>query len=81
MQNNNSLIFKHIFITFQVRIGDEIDVIKMVSPKNLEHLYVSRIEILDAAPKEESIEISARRFKNLLIENYEEDPHKGSSDT
>lgn len=53
----------------------------MVSPKNPDHLYVSRIEILDAVPKEDGIGISARRFKNLLIENYEEDPHKGSAET
>ncbi|KOB77414.1 putative secreted protein, partial [Operophtera brumata] len=49
------------------------------SAPNPDHLFVSRIEILDASPKEESIGISARRFKNLLIENYEEDPHKGGS--
>lgn len=51
----------------------------MVSPKNPEHLYVSRIEILNIVPKEDSISITARRFKNLLIENYEIDPYKSSS--
>ncbi|XP_059058588.1 mitochondrial transcription rescue factor 1 [Achroia grisella] len=64
-----------------VRIGDEIDVIKMVSPNNPDHLYVSRVEILNVAAKEESIVITARRFKNLLIENYELDPYKASSST
>ncbi|XP_075976087.1 mitochondrial transcription rescue factor 1 [Anticarsia gemmatalis] len=60
-----------------VKVGDEVDVIKMVSPKNPDHIYVARVEVLNAVPKEESIAITARRFKNLLIENYEEDPHKG----
>lgn len=63
----------------QVRLGDEIDVVKMVSPKNPEHLYVSRVEILTIVPSEENISVTARRFKNLLIENYEDDPYKGSS--
>lgn len=62
-----------------VKLGDEVDVVKMVSPKNPEHLYVSRIEILNIVPKEDSISITARRFKNLLIENYEIDPYKSSS--
>ncbi|XP_049871116.1 mitochondrial transcription rescue factor 1 [Pectinophora gossypiella] len=61
-----------------VRLGDEIDVIKMVSPKNADHLYVSRVEILNIAAQEESITITARRFKNLLIENYAKDPYKGN---
>lgn len=51
----------------------------MVSPKNEDHLYVSRVEVLNLAVKDETIVITARRFKNLLIENYETDPYKGSS--
>lgn len=53
----------------------------MVSPKNPEHLYVSRVEILNITPAEDHISITARRFKNLLIENYEVDPFKGSSES
>lgn len=64
---------------FQVKVGDEIDVVKMVSPKNEDHLYVSRVEVINLAVKDESIIVTARRFKNLLIENYEADPYKGSS--
>ncbi|XP_053605708.1 uncharacterized protein LOC128672518 [Plodia interpunctella] len=64
-----------------VKTGDEIDVIKMVSPKNSDHLYVARVEILNIAAKGENITISARRFKNLLIENYPEDPHKGTAES
>lgn len=61
-------------------MGDEVDVIKMVSPKNPDHIYVSRVEILDVAAKEESIQVTARRFKHLLIENYENDPIKTSEE-
>lgn len=68
-------------IILQVRIGDEIDVIKVVSPKNKNHLYVSRVEIMNIAAKEEQIAVTARRFKNLLIENYEDDSFKGNSET
>lgn len=64
---------------FQVRDGDEIDIIKSVSPNNPNHIYVSRVEILSVKPEEENIVVSARRFKSLLIENYEEDPYKGNS--
>ncbi|XP_023933955.2 mitochondrial transcription rescue factor 1 [Bicyclus anynana] len=62
-----------------VREDYEIDVIKSVSPKNPDHLYVARVEIISIAAKEESIAITARRFKNLLIENYETDPYKPST--
>ncbi|CAH0583121.1 unnamed protein product [Chrysodeixis includens] len=63
-----------------VKLGDELDIIKMVSPNNPDHLYVARVEIMNIAPKEDSIQITARRFKNLLIENYEADPHKSSAE-
>ncbi|XP_022123390.2 mitochondrial transcription rescue factor 1 isoform X2 [Pieris rapae] len=62
-----------------VRVDYEIDVIKGYSPKNPDHIIVSRIEVLDIVAKEESIVISVRRFKNLLIENYEKDPYKAST--
>ncbi|XP_068622481.1 mitochondrial transcription rescue factor 1 [Battus philenor] len=61
-----------------VKLGNEIDVIKSVSPHNPDHLYVSRVEVLNLVPKEENISVTVRRFKNLLIENYEDDPYKGS---
>ncbi|KPJ08377.1 Uncharacterized protein C6orf203-like [Papilio machaon] len=62
-----------------VKVGSEIDVVKSVSPHNPDHLYVARIEVLNIVPKEEDIAITVRRFKNLLIENYEDDPYKPSS--
>ncbi|KAJ8724380.1 hypothetical protein PYW08_015854 [Mythimna loreyi] len=63
-----------------VKLGDEIDVIKMVSPKNPDHIFVSRVEIMNVAAKEDSIQVTARRFKHLLIDNYEADPHKMESE-
>ncbi|KPJ02446.1 Uncharacterized protein C6orf203-like [Papilio xuthus] len=65
--------------SYTVKVGSEIDVIKSVSPQNPDHLYVARIEVLNIVPKEEDIAITVRRFKNLLIENYEDDPYKPSS--
>ncbi|XP_072950043.1 mitochondrial transcription rescue factor 1 [Epargyreus clarus] len=63
-----------------VRPEYEIDVIKHVSPHNPDHLYVARVEIINIVAKEESISFTVRRFKNLLIENYDKDPYK-SGDT
>lgn len=51
----------------------------MVSPNNSNHLYVARVEVLNVVPKEENITVTARRFKNLLIENYEAEPYKSGS--
>ncbi|XP_050349436.1 mitochondrial transcription rescue factor 1 [Nymphalis io] len=62
-----------------VKVDYELDVIKSVSPKNSDHLYISRVEILNITAKEESILVTARRFKTLLIENYENDPYKPST--
>lgn len=64
-----------------IKLGDEVDIIKMVSPNNPDHLYVARVEVLNIVPKEESINVTARRFKNLLIENYENDPHSASAES
>lgn len=55
-----------------MREGDELDVIKNVSPDNPDNLVISRIEVLSARAdeNEENIIIIARRFKTLTIENY-----------
>ncbi|XP_053699194.1 mitochondrial transcription rescue factor 1 [Sabethes cyaneus] len=53
--------------------GDEVDVVKGVSPTNPDHLIVSRVEILDVTPKIETISVVMRRHKSLIIENYESD--------
>lgn len=54
-------------------VGDEIDVVRGVSPTNPDHLIVSRVEIVAANPKNESISVSLRRQKTLIIEDYETD--------
>lgn len=54
----------------QLNIGDEVDVIKGVSPQNEDHIIVGRIEIVSARAKEESISVVLRRYKSLIIENY-----------
>lgn len=66
----------------QMGVGDEVDVIKGVSPQNSEHIVVGRIEIVAAKAKEESISVIMRRYKSLIIENYPgSSAWKGSSDT
>lgn len=54
----------------QMSVGDEVDVIKGVSPQNEDHIVVGRIEVVSAKSKEESISVVLRRFKSLIIENY-----------
>lgn len=57
---------------FQVREGDEIDVVKSFCPENPENLSISRVELLQLTvdQEEEKIKVIARRFKTLSIENY-----------
>ncbi|XP_059620501.1 mitochondrial transcription rescue factor 1 [Phlebotomus argentipes] len=65
--------------SYHVKVGDEIDVIKNVSPNNPEHLVISRLELVSATPKEESISVLLRRFKTLVVDNYDErDAYKES---
>jgi 23S rRNA-/tRNA-specific pseudouridylate synthase len=49
-------------------IGDEIDYVKNESPTNPNHLIVSRVEIMSATPKDDSISVTMKRFKSLTIE-------------
>ncbi|XP_037027600.1 mitochondrial transcription rescue factor 1 [Bradysia coprophila] len=53
-----------------LRLQDEVDIIKGLSPLNKEHLIVSRLVIVKAKANEEDISIGLRRYKNLTIENY-----------
>lgn len=66
----------------QVEVGDEIDVIKGVSHLNPDHLMIQRVEVLSAQPKEdaEGLIVRLRRFKSIVVENYEESPYKGGAD-
>lgn len=60
-------------------MGDEVDVVKGVSPANPSFITVGRIEVLAAAAREdgESIQVKMRRSKSLVIENYPDgDPWK-----
>lgn len=59
-------------VCFQIREGDEVDVIKGFHPTNPENLLVSRIEVLSTKVDndEEFIILIARRTKSLTIENY-----------
>lgn len=60
-----------IIITFKIKPGDEIDVVRDVSPMNPEHIIVARLEILSVIPNTADITVVMRRFKSLTIENYE----------
>lgn len=55
----------------QIKIGDEIDVIKEISPANPDNIIVARLEVLAVMPNEADITVVLRRFKSLTIENYE----------
>ncbi|XP_017779595.1 PREDICTED: uncharacterized protein C6orf203 [Nicrophorus vespilloides] len=60
-----------------VQEGDEIDIVKGVNTDNPKFLTVGRVEVLNAANKEDHISLKVRRYKTLTIENYA-DPWKGS---
>lgn len=64
----------------RLHVGDEVDVIRGLSPLNPEFLLVSRIEILSVKPEEENVAVKIRRFKSLTIENYSE-PWRESVDS
>lgn len=51
-------------------VGDEIDLIKGPSPVNPLHIMVARIEIVSTIPRDESISVTMRRYRNLTIEKY-----------
>lgn len=58
--------------SLNVKVGDEIDLIKGESVTNPEHLAIGRIEILSAVPKDEAISVTMKRFKSLVVEKYED---------
>ncbi|XP_054266117.1 mitochondrial transcription rescue factor 1 isoform X1 [Macrosteles quadrilineatus] len=66
----------------QLKEGDEVDVIKGVSPMNPEFLSISRIEILSVKEdpdEDDQLLLKIRRTKTMYIENYMTDPWKRSS--
>jgi hypothetical protein len=66
-------------LSLQLHVGDEIDVIRGLSPVNPEFILVSRIEILSMKAGEEHITVKLRRFKSLTVENCS-DPWRESAD-
>lgn len=53
-----------------VNEGDEVDLIKSVSPANPENLIVARVEILSVAEKPDALDVKVKRWKSLTVENY-----------
>lgn len=69
-----------ISLYFQLKDGDEIDVIRGFSQTNPSHLVVSRVMILSSSEREEGLSVHLRRYKSLLVENYRgSDVFKSSS--
>lgn len=67
-------------LLFQLKLEDEVDIIKGVSPVNQEYLSISRLVILSAKEKDsddngEGIVVKLQKYKTLYVENYE-DPWK-----
>nr|CAD7428711.1 unnamed protein product [Timema monikensis] len=60
----------HTVLESGVNVGDEIDIIRGLSPLNSDFLIVSRIEVLSASANENNISVKLRRSKTLTIENY-----------
>ncbi|XP_017041850.1 mitochondrial transcription rescue factor 1 [Drosophila ficusphila] len=55
----------------QLEIGDDIDVIRGFSQSNPSHLVVARVSILSASERQEGLSVHLRRYKSLLVENYQ----------
>lgn len=53
------------------KVGDEIDLIKNDSPTNPNHQIIARIEIIETVAKEETIQVTMRRYKSLTVEKDE----------
>lgn len=54
-----------------LEVGDEVDLVKGHSPNNPDFLLVSRVEVLSAELDDDELEVKLRKFKNLLINNYD----------
>lgn len=54
-----------------LEVGDEVDLIKGPSPNNPDFLLVSRLEVLSSKLDDDELEVKLRKFKNLLIDNYD----------
>ncbi|XP_055376115.1 mitochondrial transcription rescue factor 1 [Condylostylus longicornis] len=65
----------------QLNINDEVDIIKGFSQTNPSHLLVSRVKILSVEDREVELFVAMRRYKSLVIENYEGSNAYKSSET
>lgn len=52
-------------------MGDEVDLIIGPSPNNPDFLIVSRVEVISAKLDGNELEVKLRKFKRLLIDNYD----------
>lgn len=54
-----------------IEVGDEVDLIKGPSPNNPDFLLVSRVEVLSAKLDGDELYVKLKKYKSLLINNYE----------
>lgn len=52
-------------------VGDEVDLIIGPSPNNPDFLFVSRVEVMSAKLDGDELEVKLKKFKRLLIDNYD----------
>ncbi|XP_046404106.1 mitochondrial transcription rescue factor 1 [Ischnura elegans] len=62
----------------QLRMEDEIDLVRGTSKLNPGFLVVSRVKLLSYSEKDDKVIVNAQCFKSLTIENYSEHPWKRS---
>lgn len=54
-----------------VEVGDEVDLVSGPSPNNPDFLIVSRVEVISAKLDGDELAVKLRKFKKLLINNYD----------
>lgn len=52
-------------------MGDEVDLVSGPSPNNPDFLIVSRVEVISAKLDGDELAVKLRKFKKLLINNYD----------
>ncbi|VVC24616.1 RNA-binding S4 domain [Cinara cedri] len=54
-----------------LEVGDEVDLVKGPSPNNPDFLIVSRVEVISTKLDGDELEVKLKKFKSLLVDNYE----------
>lgn len=54
-----------------LEVGDEVDLVKGPSSNNPDFLLVSRVEVISVKLDGDELEVKLKKFKNLLIDNYD----------